>query len=280
MVRLKAALWLALVSVLVGCAKENGSGPGPGRGPRAGEIPASTQIEGKRITSGFAHGHLRLSQDVAPFRVSDLITVSLYEACVDAGGCSAPSRRTFSCDAEEARPWFANTWRLRDRASGLPAVCLDPGDAEQYCRWVGAELPSAREWLLSARGDGSSRIAQFAWGDDAPNCERHPGPFTFASSPCCKDDCKPEEHLSVGQRPAGASPSGVADVLLTPAELIGVSPDAQFPACRSGSGCLVTGMMPGAIEGVRAVPDTVDPDGPRYHEPPFGFRCVWKEGNR
>jgi len=87
--------------------------------------------------------------------------------------------------------------------------------------------------------------------------------------------------LSTKQRPQVLSPAGVQDVLLTPGELLATEGTAQFPACRPPEvACMVVGTEPGAIDGFMAVPPTVTPEGPRYEEPPYGFRCVWPEEAR
>lgn len=271
--------WVALLPGLVmGCGKSDASGATTGRPPTPEEIPASVAIGAQKVIGGFALGQLRHAQDVASFRVTGLITVSEYASCVSAGACAEPNRTTLACDAEETEAWFANTWRVRDRGPDLPAVCVSPDNARRFCEWIGGGLPSGEQWLLAARGAGTAAISRFAWGDDLPTCELHPGTFGFSATSCCDEDCAPFERLSVGRYPKGASVNGVTDVLLTPAELIGPSPTAQFPVCRAEPGCLVTGSLPGAIDGFLPAHATVDSEGPMYNEPPFGFRCVWKEG--
>jgi formylglycine-generating enzyme len=78
-------------------------------------------------------------------------------------------------DTLDLRQWwkfkFGASWRRpygpRSSISGLddhPVVHVTHGDAENYAKWVGKELPTEAEWEFAARGglDGS----EFAWGDE------------------------------------------------------------------------------------------------------------------
>lgn len=243
--------------------------------PGPGDIPESLEVAAGSMTSGFAMGNLRSTVDVAPFRMSKtVITVAQYARCVESRGCTPPARSSFGCTENATGSLRQQTFGLRDKAPDLPVTCTNPPQAEEFCAWVGAALPTLEQWQFAARG---SEVHRFAWGDDAPTCDRHALRTDGDPKMCC-DGCDPLRYLSVRQRPAGASPSGLVDVLLTEAELLRVTPDARVPACSGPAGaCVVTGIMPAAIDGARAVADQVTEDSPEFLLPTFGFRCVWTE---
>jgi formylglycine-generating enzyme required for sulfatase activity len=186
-----------------------------------------------------------------------------------------------------------------------PALCAGHDQARAYCSWIGGRLPTAAEWIVAARG---TEPKPFAWGTKRATCAEHPaGKLTLAqaaerglpdraryaiiagesSEPCIAE---PELRLRVGQHPAGASPEGVQDVLLTAAELVGTSESTIFAACRAPRpACLAHSYRaPGSIDafvpwlpqdlqksnGSRegALPDDWAPSNPEY-----SFRCVSTE---
>jgi hypothetical protein len=86
--------------------------------------------------------------------------------------------------------------------------------------------------------------------------------------------------LRIGAHAAGGAPSGIEDVLLTPAELVATSHDAFFSVCGAGtSACLVRGLSPGAIDGFAPIPAvsaaTAGAAPPSIQT--YGFRCVLED---
>ena len=78
-----------------------------------------------------------------------------------------------------------------------PAVLVSHADADVYCAWRGARLPSEAEWEKAARGtDGR----YFPWGD------------TFDAERLNSEAGGPFDTVPVGQYPDGQSPYGVFDM--------------------------------------------------------------------
>lgn len=107
-----------------------------------------------------------------------------YRACVAAGGCSPPGA------AEGCHPATEQNGRL-------PVNCVDWGQANAYCAWRGARLPTEWEWEKAARGTDGRK---YPWGNQAAAC-------TVANLDGCEDGVE-----AVGSRLAGASPYGALDM--------------------------------------------------------------------
>ena len=131
------------------------------------------------------------------------------------------------------------------------------------------------EWLLAARG---SSVQRYPWGNTAAACEQHGSVGTQSMGRCKQGQA---EVGKVEHHPAGASPSGMQDILLTPGELLQTSDDALFSVCRASEdaaagtkrACVVYGLRPGAIDSVRGL--TATAEQPDRSSSAYGFRCTW-----
>jgi formylglycine-generating enzyme required for sulfatase activity len=80
------------------------------------------------------------------------VTRAQYHRCAEAGACQAPS----AC--EDSKP-------ANEEASSEdhPVVCVDWLDAQTYCDWAGARLPTEAEWEYAARGPEGNL---YPWGNE------------------------------------------------------------------------------------------------------------------
>jgi len=239
-----------------------------------GSLPDLVPIEGGSTKTGFAIGTLRRSEHVDSFRITKHpITVRDFKMCVDTGACAAASAS--SCTARERRS-LSDADIERD---SVPVVCVPPVEANRYCAWIGGRLPTLSEWLLAARGPA---VRRYSWGNDGPTCDQHRGGSTRGatgvSGACVSTAEERHRALDVGKHPGGASPLGVEDVLLTPAELIAGSSATMVRACGAlGGACVAYGLTPGAIDAVAAVPQAGAAKGVLRGlgpDPAYGFRCA------
>lgn len=254
--------------------------------PPAGQAGETVEIRAQTMTSGFQMGRIREDVSVEAFAISRYpVTIGAFKKCVAAGSCEAPSDTACPSRPGEAvvhRPNYGDDTAAEDVA----VTCVGVDNARAYCSYVGGRLPTLEEWLLAARGAAPRR---FSWGDAGPTCEQHPFAVAPVSAlnelgipqPGEKCQKKPADLGRVGRFSAGASPSGVEDVLLTSAELIDLSSRAALSACRASAdsdaakrgACVAYGMAPGAIDSVMWLRRN---EQGRIHSPRvYGFRCAW-----
>ena len=122
-----------------------------------------------------------------------------YHSCMLQGACQEPR---YWDDEQFNEPW-------------LPVVGVSWFDANAYCEWAGARLPTEAEWEKAARGtDG--RI--YPWGNESPTCE-------LANYPGCN-----EGTTTVGFHTAGASPYGALDMAGNVCEWVADRIDPEYYA--------------------------------------------------
>ncbi len=149
-------------------------------------IPAGVATIGSTYPTNEAPVH---AITVAAFRIDATeVTVEAYKRCVDGGRCT-PAGTGGTC-----------TYPFRRKH---PVNCVDFGQAEAYCRFVGARLPTEEEWEYAARG---TKPHEYPWGDDAP--------YTFGPDPTGEKLCwkrmDPHSPDFVGACPVASFPYDVS----------------------------------------------------------------------
>jgi len=82
------------------------------------------------------------------------VTNERYKECVTAGACNKPGGS-----------YYGNA-----QYDDHPVVYVSWNDAEAYCEWRGARLPSEAEWEKAARGGLEGKL--YPWGDEEPTCQK------------------------------------------------------------------------------------------------------------
>jgi formylglycine-generating enzyme required for sulfatase activity len=150
------------------------------KGAKMALVPAGTFTMGS--DNGAADEKPAHSVDLPAFYM-DIYEVAnaLYKACVEAGGCTKPQNTSRYDNSQYAEH---------------PVVYVDWNQANAYCAWRGARLPTEAEWEKSARSaDGRT----YPWGEGI-DCEK-------ANYSSCKGDTTP-----VGSYASGKSPYGIYDM--------------------------------------------------------------------
>jgi formylglycine-generating enzyme required for sulfatase activity len=127
------------------------------------------------------------------------VTNAQFRKCVEAGACQAPT----TCE------WGDPTYNDGDKADH-PVVCVICNQAQAYCQWAGARLPTEAEWEKAARGT-AGRI--YPWGNTFDGTK-----VNFCDRNCeydWKDSAIDDGYARtapVGHYLAGASPYGALDM--------------------------------------------------------------------
>jgi len=124
------------------------------------------------------------------------VTVKEYEACVDAGKCSAPGIG-YNCNYAEPAKY-----------KNHPVNCVLYSQAEEYCEWVGKRLPTEAEWERSARNSDTP----YPWGITTPSCDFASMDADNTSGTPDDGGCGTGRTQPVGSYPAGRSLTGLYDM--------------------------------------------------------------------
>jgi len=108
------------------------------------------------------------------------VTIPSYRRCIEAGPCAVPHGSGLCFYFYEGTPGRASTIARWGLEGDHPINCVSAFDADAYCAWKGARLPTVRERTLAARGpanldgpcEGPQDLAmrcnkrRFPWGED------------------------------------------------------------------------------------------------------------------
>jgi hypothetical protein len=144
-----------------------------------------------------------LKADDAPYygKELDLRTEFVRGYYIGTTEVTAEAFATYQRECEQQRKAECPPWTPRfldpQREPRRPATWVSWAQADAYCRWAGGRLPTDVEWEKAARGiDGRF----WPWGDQLEEAR-----FQGKSQP-------EKRPVSVGSKPAGHSPYGVADM--------------------------------------------------------------------
>jgi formylglycine-generating enzyme required for sulfatase activity len=198
------------------------------------------------------------------------VTNNQYLRCVEAGACTAPAM----CDRGE--PTYGDASK-----ADHPVVCVDWDDANAYCKWSGARLPTEAEWEYSSRGE---RGSIYPWGDYFDGQK-----LNYCDTNCREghadgayDDGYPQT-APVGSYPQGASWCGALDMAGNAFEWVAdwlggypAEPQTNPTGSESGTKRVLRGCSwfyhPARARG--AARDSAAP-GTRFDS--LGFRCAADE---
>jgi len=130
-------------------------------GDKFSPVPGSTFLMGSQEGDALARpDEIPQREVILPtfFIMKHEVSNQEYRQCVQAGACTEPL-------VEESGP----TSLYPDPAyNAWPVVGVDWFQAQAYCQFIDARLPSEAEWEKAARGrEGFT----FPWGEDEPSCD-------------------------------------------------------------------------------------------------------------
>ncbi len=167
----------------------------------AGAAPVTTGKPGETSNKSAPTGMVKLAAGrfsnikgekvtVAPFSLDKTeVTVAAYDACVQAGKCSA--RGTHPRYDKRSKPIPSELCnggpiRRRKKSANHPMNCVLRSEAAAYCRFVGKRLPTSNEWEWAAR---SGKKRKYSWGNDEP----HSGLLNACGTECDSGDMYHED---------------------------------------------------------------------------------------
>lgn len=220
----------------------------------------------------------RLFSDEVPAREVELssywidryeVTVREYRRCVDLGRC---------------RPIPFAEGGIRYDRPDFPVSLVSYDDAERFCAFRSARLPTEAQFERAARGPLGR---QFPWGDLYNGGASNHGRLAFDTTDASDGYA---ELAPVGSFPSGTTPDGVADLAGNVAEWVSdryapsyegaATKDPRGPVPPKGSSARVIrgGGFSSAAAWLRnAARNSAEPDARR---PDLGFRCARSANGR
>ena len=170
---------ILVLSLLLSCQKTDPNHPdkaNESKGPEllepAPEIPRPKPPDTKMILivgGNFMMGKIDGSNGTDPilsetsvdsfYMDAHEVTAGQYDACIQADACENPQ---VDAESEDA---FSKNWRVPGRENH-PINWVTYENAQQYCTWRGARLPTEKEFEYALRGGLSDK--KYPWGDGQP----------------------------------------------------------------------------------------------------------------
>lgn len=85
------------------------------------------------------------------------VTNEQYRLCVEDHNCRPPRK---------INSWHRENYYNNPAFTDYPVVYVNWNDAQAYCAWAGAKLPTEAQWEYAARGPNNT---VYPWGNSAPN---------------------------------------------------------------------------------------------------------------
>lgn len=203
------------------------------------------------------------------------VTNGEYKQCVDAGVCSPPA----SANATYHEAYFGDP-----TFDDYPVIFVSWFDAETFCTWRGARLPSEAEWEKAAGFEPEEALKfRFPWGDEFDGTR-----LNYCDANCPRDfadvavDDGHRDTAPVGSYANGRSPSNIYDLSGNVMEWVADWYDARYYEVSSDTNPL--GPLEGTARVIRGGSwlspedsvhttsrDSFDPSVARAN---LGFRCA------